>query len=115
MKINLMNEAFRELREDFSEAAEGVVVEMVKNKATEAAVKVTVKIRLSGGEYVEDPTADGEAAPAFESAIGYEIKTAVKREAAKSEGRIGRPGDRIAIGKGGVEILGDEQMEMIKE
>lgn len=116
MKIDLMNEAFRELREDFAEAAEGVVVEMVQNKATEAQVTVKVKIKLEGGEYMEDPTDEtGEAVPAFESAIGYEIKTAVKREAAKSAGRIGRPGDRIAIGKGGVEILGDEQIEMIKE
>ena len=124
MKIDLMNEAFRELREDFAEAAEGVVVEMVKNKAHEAAVTVKVKIKLEGGEYMEDPTDEtGEAVPAFLPMIGYEVKTSVKREAAKSEGRIGRPGDRLVLGRRGVELwttervtlLSEEQMEMIRE
>lgn len=117
MRIDLMNASFRELREDFAEAAEGVVVEMVQNKATEAQVTVKVKIKLEGGEYMEDPTDEkGEAVPAFTPVIGYEVKTSVKREAAKSEGRIGRPGDRIVLGRRGVELwtAEEEQMEMIK-
>ena len=118
MRIDLGEEPFEGLREDFNEAAEGVVVEMVKNKATEAQVTVKVKIRLEGGEYVEDPTDEkGEAVPAFAQVIGYEVKTSVKREAAKSEGRIGRPGDRLVIGRRGVELWtdGEEQMEMIRD
>lgn len=118
MRIDLGGEPFVGLREDFAEAAEGVVVEMVKNKATEAAVTVKVKIKLEGGEYMEDPTDEtGEAVPAFAPVIGYEVKTSVKRESAKSEGRIGRPGDRIVLGRRGVELwtAEEEQMEMIRD
>lgn len=122
--IDLREKEWADLRKDFAEAAEGVVVEMVKNKATEAQVTVKVKIRLEGSEYVEDPTDEtGEAVEAFLPMIGYEVKTSVKREAAKSEGRIGRPGDRLVLGRRGVELwttervtlLSEEQMEMIRE
>ena len=116
--FDLVSKEWDELRLDFQTAAEDVVRGMQHDGATEGEIAVKVKIKLEGGEYVEDPTDEkGEAVPAFTPVIGYEVKTSVKREAAKSEGRIGRPGDRLVLGRRGVELWtdGEEQMEMIRD
>lgn len=118
--IDLREKEWADLREDFAEAAEGVLREMQHDGAADGEITVKVKISLVSAELVEDPTDEtGEAVPAYSAEIGYEIKGATKKQRQKVTGKVGIPGKpqtTIVIGKGAVGLYdGDGQMEMIRE
>lgn len=118
--FDLVSKEWDELRQDFSTAMEEVVRDMQHDGATEGEITCKVKISLVGADKVEDPTSDGgEAVPAYDAEVIYEVKSSVKKPKAKVTGRVGTPGNArnmIVIGRGAVAFWdGNDQMEMIRD
>lgn len=115
----LVTKEWDELREDFEVAAEDVVRGMQHDGATEGEIVCKVKISLVGADMVEDPTCEGgEAVPAYDAEITYEVRGSVKKPKTKVTGRVGTPGSSrstIVLGKNGVGFDDGGQMEMIRE
>ena len=101
--FDLKTKEWDELREDFEAAAEDVVRGMQNDKATEAEIAVKVKISLVGADMVEDPTTEGgEAVPAYDAEIVYEVRGSVKNRRRRSRAGSGRralPGARSSSGR----------------
>lgn len=113
--FDLVSKEWDELRLDFQTAAEDVVRGMQHDGATEGEIVCKVKISLVGADMVEDPTSEGgEAVPAYDAEITYEVKSSVKKPKAKVTGRVGRPRETIVIGRNAVSFFEDGQMELIK-